>query len=94
MTDSILPADPAPLDTLDTLEAVATFLAAAFDSGDGAVLAAALARAAQADGFPHLAAAAGLPRDQLATAFATGAMRLDTTLAVMKVIDLWAAGRH
>lgn len=93
MTDNRLPSsEPA---SLDTLEAIAAFLGAAFDSGDSAVMAVALAQVAQAPAFPHLAAAASLPRDQLAAAFAAGEMSMSTTLAIMKVIDLHMPGdRH
>jgi len=79
------PSDPA---ALDTLEAIAAHLAAAFDSGDADLMAAAMAQVARAEGLPQLAAATGLPRAQLAEALASGAMSLDTTLAIMKVIDL------
>lgn len=75
-------------DTLNTLEAVAACLAAAFESGDAEAMSAALAKVADADGLPLLAAAAGLPRAQLADAMRAGEMSLDTTLAIMKVVDL------
>jgi DNA-binding phage protein len=48
----------------------------------------ALAKVADAEGLALLAAAAGLPRAQLADAMRAGEMSLDTTLAIMKVIDL------
>jgi probable addiction module antidote protein len=73
---------------LNTLEAVAAYLAAAFDSGDADTMAAALAQVADSDGLAPLAAAAGLPRAELADAMRAGEMSLDTTLAIMKVIDL------
>ena len=76
--------------TLDTLEAVAACLADAFESGDADRMTAALAAVAQSDGLVHLAAAASLPRAQLAEAMRAGEMSLDTTLAIMKVIDLHA----
>jgi probable addiction module antidote protein len=79
------PIDPR---TLDSLEAVAVCLAAAFESGDADLMAAALAAVAESSGLAHLAAAAGLPRAQLADAMRAGEMSLDTTLAIMKVIDL------
>jgi probable addiction module antidote protein len=79
------PSDPA---ALGTLEDIAAYLAAAFEAGDAGLLAAALAAVARAPGLPHLAAAAGLPRAELAAALAAGEMSLDTTLAIMKVIDL------
>lgn len=48
----------------------------------------ALATVARSDGLPLLAAVASLPRAQLADAMLAGEMSLDTTLAIMKVIDL------
>jgi DNA-binding phage protein len=73
---------------LDNLDAVAACLAAAFESGAADLMATALAAVAESDGLPHLAAAAGLPCAQLADAMRAGEMSLDTTLAIMKVIDL------
>ena len=86
MTDQDFSAtDPS---TLNTLEAVAAYLAAAFDSGDADAMTVALAKVADADGLASLAAAANLPRGPLADAMRAGAMSLDQTLAIMKVIDL------
>ena len=81
--------DDAPLTTLDAL---AAYLAAAFDSGDGAILTDAFRHAARAEGTTELAAAAGLPQAELRHAFASGAMSMATTLAIMKVIDLHMPG--
>ncbi|WP_313706016.1 hypothetical protein [Massilia sp.] len=78
--------------SLATLEALAAWLAAAFESGDTAVLVEALAVAARAEGTTHLAAAAGLPQAALRAAFASGELSLDATLAIMKVIDLHLPG--
>jgi probable addiction module antidote protein len=77
------------MNTLNTLEAVAAYLAAAFESGDADAMAAALAEVADSEGLPALAAAANLPRAELAEAMRAGEMSLDTTLAIMKVIDLY-----
>ena len=86
MTDRDFSAtDPA---TLSTLEAVAAYLAAAFESGDAEAMTVALAKVAESDGLASLAAAANLPHAQLADAMRAGEMSLDTTLAIMKVIDL------
>jgi probable addiction module antidote protein len=74
--------------SLKTLDAVATYLAAAFESGDADAMTVALAKVAESDGLASLAAAANLPRTELAAAMRAGAMNLDTTLAIMKVIDL------
>jgi DNA-binding phage protein len=78
--------------TLGSLEAVAACLAAAFESGDAEQVAAALRAVADSDGLAHLAAAASLPRAQLADAMRAGEMSLDSTLAIMKVIDLHLPG--
>jgi probable addiction module antidote protein len=80
-TDSSPPA-------LDTLEAVAGYLAAAFDAGDPDAMTQALKRVARSPGLVPLAAAAGLPREPLAAAMNRGEMGLDSLLAIMKVIDL------
>jgi len=78
--------------SLDTLEGVAACLAAAFESGDADLMSAALHAVADSAGLAHLAAAAGLPRVQLGEAMRAGEMSLDTTLAIMKVIDLHLPG--
>jgi len=78
--------------SLTTLDALAGFLAAAFESGDPAVLTDALAVASGAEGTTHLAAAAGIPQLELRRAFASGEMSMGTTLAIMKVIDLHMPG--
>lgn len=89
MADQAHPSnDPA----LDTLEAIAAYLAAAFESGDAERLTRALASVAQAGGLAELAAATGLPRVQLADALSAGEMSLETTLTIMKVIDLHQPG--
>jgi probable addiction module antidote protein len=74
--------------TLDTLEAVAAYLAAAFDAGDPDAMTQALRLVARSPGLVPLAAAAGLQRDLLAAAMNRGEMGLDALLAIMKVIDL------
>ena len=88
MVDSTLHDNPQP-PALDTLEAVAAWLAAAFEAGDPDAMVRAMAAVARSDGLAHLAAAAGLPRAQLGAALEAGEMSLDTTLAIMKVIDLY-----
>jgi probable addiction module antidote protein len=80
-----LDSSPPPLDTLD---AVAAYLAAAFDAGDPEAMTQALKLVARSAGLAPLAAAAGLPRDLLAAAMNRGEMGLDSLLAIMKVIDL------
>jgi probable addiction module antidote protein len=73
---------------LDTLEAVAGYLAAAFDAGDPEAMTQALKLVARSPGLAPLAAAAGLPRELLAAAMNRGEIGLDSLLAIMKVIDL------
>jgi probable addiction module antidote protein len=85
-----MPTDPTP--QLATLEALSGYLAAAFESGDAAVLLEAFTVAAHAEGTAHLAAAAGIPQAELRHAFASGEMSMGTTLAIMKVIDLHMPG--
>jgi probable addiction module antidote protein len=77
---------------LDTLDAVAIHLASAFESGDPYLIAVALSAVAAAPGGAELAAAAGIPRQQLADALNAGEMPLEMTLAIMKVIDLHLPG--
>jgi probable addiction module antidote protein len=74
---------------LDTLEAVAAHLAAAFDAGNPDTMTQALSRVARSPGLAHLAAAAAVPRELLAASMNRGEMGLDTLLAIMKVIDLY-----
>ncbi|MGJ9418013.1 DNA-binding protein [Massilia sp. CMS3.1] len=81
-----------PAASLATLEALSAWLAAAFESGDAAILTDAFAHAARAEGTTQLAAAAGIPQAELRHAFATGEMSMATTLAIMKVIDLHMPG--
>jgi len=87
------PSTDDPASALDSLEAIAVFLSDAFDSGDAARVASALSVLARAKGMPELAAAAGLPRDELAQSLSSGELSLDATLAIMKVIDLHLPGR-
>jgi len=86
MADQFSQSGNAP--TLDTLEHIATYLAAAFEAGDPEALTTALGHVARADGLAELAAAAGLPRDELARALGSGELNLDAVLSIMKVIDL------
>lgn len=77
-----------PADALNTLEAVAIFLADAFETGDAEYVASALGVVARAKGVAELAAAAGLERAPLENALSAGKLSVDATLAIMKVIDL------
>lgn len=80
---------PPPLDTLD---AIADCLADAFEDGDGEAIAAAMKAVAQAPGLSHLAAAVGMPREQLQAAMLADEFNLDLTLEIMKVVDLHMSG--
>jgi probable addiction module antidote protein len=77
-----------PAAALDSLEAVAIFLADTFETGDAAYVANALGVIARAKGMAELADAAGLERGPLKDALEAGQLSLDATLAIMKVIDL------
>ncbi|OIJ43497.1 hypothetical protein [Massilia timonae] len=89
MSEQHSPFDPASLDSLD---AIADCLADAFEDGDGAVVGAALKAVSQAPGLGALAAAVGVPREQLGAALASGEFDLDLTLEIMKVVDLHMSG--
>jgi probable addiction module antidote protein len=89
MSEQNPPIDPASLDSLD---AIADCLADAFEDGDGAIIGAALKAVSQAPGLGALAAAVGVPREQLGAALASGEFDLDLTLEIMKVVDLHMGG--
>ena len=89
MSEQHSPFDPGRLDSLD---AIADCLADAFEDGDGAVVGAALKAVSQAPGLGALAAAVGVPREQLGAALASGEFDLDLTLEIMKVVDLHMGG--
>ncbi|HWJ95478.1 MAG TPA: addiction module antidote protein [Telluria sp.] len=78
---------------LDTLDQVAYFLADAFESGDAERTRAALVAVANSKGLSELAAASGIKREELRAALTRGELTLETTLAIMKVIDLHLPGR-
>jgi probable addiction module antidote protein len=83
-----VPANHDPSAALDSLEAVARYLADAFERGGAEHVASALAHVAKSNGLAELAAAIGMPREQLRDALNSGTLSLDTTLGIMKVIDL------
>jgi len=78
---------------LDTLDAIADYLADAFEDGDGEAIAAAMQAVAQAPGLGLLAAAVGMPREELQAAMLAEEFNLDLTLEIMKVVDLHMSGR-
>jgi DNA-binding phage protein len=81
-----------PVTKLDTLDAIAVHLADAFDSGDQDRIGAGLSAVALAPACAELAAAVGVPLQQLADALLSGELPLELTLGMMKVIDLHLPG--
>jgi DNA-binding phage protein len=73
---------------LDSLESIAAHLAGAFDSGDPALITAALSAVACAPAAGELAAAAGFPRADFGAALGSGELDLSMVLSIMKVVDL------
>lgn len=85
MDNRLMDFDPAEL--LDSDEAVATFMADAFESGDAGYIAQALGVVARARGMSEIARETGLSREQLYRSFsARGNPTLKTTLAVMRAL--------
>ncbi len=81
------PFDPAEF--LDTAEAVAEYLTAAFESDDHAVIADALGVAAKARGMSQLAKDAGLARPALYRALsADGHPEFETVLKVLRALGV------
>lgn len=78
--------------SLDSLDAIADRLADAFEDGDGATVTEALRAVAQAPGLGELAAAVGMPREELQAALTADEFNLDLTLEIMKVVDLHMSG--
>ena len=76
-----------PADLLKRDEAVAVFLAEAFETGDAGHIANALGVAARAKGMTKVARKTGLAREQLYKSLSeNGNPTLATTLAVLKAI--------
>jgi probable addiction module antidote protein len=74
---------------LDSAEAIAEYLEAAFEDGDPALIAAALGDVARAMGMTQLAGKAGVTREALYKALSpTGDPRLSTFLGVMKALGI------
>jgi probable addiction module antidote protein len=81
------PFDPAEL--LDSDEAVTTYLDAAFEEGDPALIAAALGDVARAKGMTQMARDTGLSRESLYRALSVeGNPELGTVLRVVKALGL------
>ena len=78
-----------PAEDLTSHEAVASFMAEAFESNDAAYIAHALGVVARAKGMAQIAGETGLSREQLYRSFSeNGNPTLKTTLAVMKALGL------
>ncbi len=87
MTEKTYPYDPA--DALTNKEAIAVFIADAFETGDPAYIAHALGVVARSKGMSELARETGLSREQLYRSFSEdGNPTLKTMLAVMKALGL------
>lgn len=87
MSEKLTSFDPAELLTSD--EAIATFMADTFKTGDAGYIAHALGVVARARGMTDIARETGLSREQLYRSFsARGNPTLKTTLAVMKAMGI------
>lgn len=87
MTEKIYDYDPAA--ALETEEAIAVFLADAFETGDSAYVAKALGVVARAKGMTDLARETGLSREQLYRSFSErGNPTLKTLLTVTRALGV------
>ncbi len=87
MVEKLTTYDPA--EDLTSEEAIATFMAEAFETNDTSYIAHALGVVARAKGMAQIAGLTGLSREQLYRSFsANGNPTLKTTLAVMKALGL------
>lgn len=78
-----------PAEMLTSQEAISTFMADAFDSGDAGYIAHALGVVARARGMTEIARETGLSREQLYRSFSErGNPTLKTALAVMKALGV------
>lgn len=87
MTEKLTTYDPA--EDLSSDEAMATFMAEAFETNDTSYIAHALGVVARVKGMAQIAGQTGLSREQLYRSFSeNGNPTLKTTLAVMKALGL------
>ena len=92
MTEKLTTFDPA--EHLQSDQAIADFMAAAFATNDPAYVAHALGVVARAKGMTQIASQTGLSRKQLYRSFsAEGNPTLRTTLAVMKALGIELSAR-
>ncbi len=87
MAEKLTTYDPA--EDLSSEEAIATFMAAAFETNDSGYIAHALGVVARAKGMSEIAKETGLSREQLYRSFSKrGNPTLKTTLAVMRALGV------
>ncbi|MDP3389237.1 MAG: putative addiction module antidote protein [Methylococcaceae bacterium] len=87
MAETLTTYDPA--EDLASDEAIATFMAEAFETNDAGYIAHALGVIARAKGMTQIAGLTGLSREQLYRSFSeNGNPTLKTTLVVMKALGL------
>lgn len=87
MAEKLTTYDPA--EDLTSDEAIAVFMAEAFETGDATYIAHALGVVARAKGMADIAKETGLSREQLYRSFSeNGNPTLKTTLAVMKALGI------
>jgi probable addiction module antidote protein len=87
MVEKLTKYDPA--EDLASDEAIATFMAEAFQTKDAAYISHALGVVARAKGMAQIAGQTGLSREQLYRSFSDkGNPTLKTTLAVMKALGI------
>ena len=92
MTEKLTTFDPA--EHLDSNQAIADFMAAAFETDDPAYIAHALGVVARARGMTEIAKQTGLSREQLYRSFsAEGNPTLRSTLAVMRALGIRMSAR-
>jgi probable addiction module antidote protein len=78
-----------PAEDLTSDEAIRTFMAEAFSTGDAGYIAHALGVVAKAKGMSQIATQTGLSREQLYRSFSeNGNPTLKTTLSVMKALGI------
>ena len=92
MAEKLTTYDPA--EDLNSDEAIALFMAEAFQTSDAGYIAHALGVVARAKGMAQIAGQTGLSREQLYRSFSeTGNPTLKTTLAVMRALGLELTAR-
>ena len=92
MTEKLTSYDPVA--DLSTDEAIALFMAEAFQTNDAGYVAHALGVVARAKGMAQIAGQTGLSREQLYRSFSeNGNPTLKTTLAVMKALGIELTAR-